>query len=39
MALEFTQALTEMNTRNLSRGKEQLAHKADDLTAVSELVV
>jgi hypothetical protein len=37
MALGLTQPLTEMNTRNLSRGKGQLAHKAD-VTAICESI-
>jgi hypothetical protein len=39
MALRLTQTLTEMNTRNLPRGKEQQAHKADNLTANCEPIV
>jgi hypothetical protein len=31
--------LTEMNTRNLSRGKGRPAHKADNLTAICEPIV
>jgi hypothetical protein len=38
MALGSTQPLTEMSTRNLPRGKERPARKAD-LTAICELVV
>jgi hypothetical protein len=37
MALGLTQPLTEMSTRNLPGGKEQLAHKTDNLTAICEL--
>jgi hypothetical protein len=36
MALESTQPLTEMSTRNLPGGKDQPAHKADNLTAICE---
>jgi hypothetical protein len=36
MALELTQPLTDMNTRNLTGGKEQAACKADNLTAIWE---
>jgi hypothetical protein len=36
MALGSTQPVTEMNIRNLPLGKEQPAHKADNLT--SELI-
>jgi hypothetical protein len=39
MALGSTQPLTEMSTRNLPVGKEELAHKADNLTAICELIV
>jgi hypothetical protein len=39
MALGLTQPLTEVSTRNLPGGKEQLAHKADSLTTVYELTV
>jgi hypothetical protein len=39
MALEYTRPLTEMSTRNLSGGKERPAHKADNLTAICELIV
>jgi hypothetical protein len=37
MALELSQPLTEMSTRNLARGKGQLASKAGNLTATCEL--
>jgi hypothetical protein len=37
MALGLTQSLTEMCSRNLSGGKGQLAHKADNFTTVSQL--
>jgi hypothetical protein len=33
-----TQLLTEMNTRNLPGGKWRPAHKADNLTAICELI-
>jgi hypothetical protein len=36
MALESTQPLTEMNTRNLPAGKGRLAREADNLTAICE---
>jgi hypothetical protein len=36
MALEPTQPLTEMSTRNLPGGKGRLALKADNLTAICE---
>jgi hypothetical protein len=39
MALESTQPLTEMSTRNLPGGKERPARKADNLTAISEPIV
>jgi hypothetical protein len=43
MALRSTQPLTEMSTRNILGiflgGKGQLAHKADNLTAIYELIV
>jgi hypothetical protein len=31
--------ITEISTRNLPGGKGQLMHKADDLTAICELIV
>jgi hypothetical protein len=34
MAMRSTQSLTEMSTSNLPGSKEQLAHKADSLTAI-----
>jgi hypothetical protein len=37
MALESTQPLIEMSTRNLPGGKGRPAYKADNLTAVSRL--
>jgi hypothetical protein len=39
MALGLTQPLTEMNTRNIPRGKGRPAHKADNLTAIGEPIV
>jgi hypothetical protein len=36
MALESTQPLTEMSTRNFHGGKERPAHKADNFTAMCE---
>jgi hypothetical protein len=36
MALESTDPLIEMSTRNLHGGKGQLAHKADNLTTIYE---
>jgi hypothetical protein len=39
MALESTQPLTEMSTRNLTEGKGQPARKADNLTAICEPIV
>jgi hypothetical protein len=39
MVLEFTQLLTEMSTRKLPGGKVWLALKADDVTAICELLV
>jgi hypothetical protein len=39
MALWLTQPLTEMIPRILPGGKGQLAHKADSLTAICELIV
>jgi hypothetical protein len=39
MALESTQSLTEMSTRNLSGGKGRPECKADNLTAICELIV
>jgi hypothetical protein len=37
MALESTQALTEMSTRNLPGGKVHPTHKPNNLTSVSRL--
>jgi hypothetical protein len=34
-----THALAEMSTRNLPGGKEQPAYKADNLTAICELII
>jgi hypothetical protein len=39
MALESTQPLTEMSTRNLSGGKRRRARKADNPTAICEPTV
>jgi hypothetical protein len=39
MALESTQPLTEMSTRNLPGGKGKPARKADNLTAICESIV
>jgi hypothetical protein len=39
MALEFTQLLTEMSTRNLPGHKAWTVHKADNLTAICEQTV
>jgi hypothetical protein len=39
MALESTQRLTEMSTRNVPGGKGRPARKADNLTAVCEPTV
>jgi hypothetical protein len=39
VALGSTQPLTEISTRNLPRGKGQPACKADNLTAICELIV
>jgi hypothetical protein len=39
MALESTQPLTEMNTRNLPEGKWRTAHKANNFTAICEPIV
>jgi hypothetical protein len=36
MALESTQPLTEMSTRNFLRVKKRPAHRADDLAAIFE---
>jgi hypothetical protein len=39
MALESTQPLTEMSTRNILGGKGRPAGKADNLAAIYELIV
>jgi hypothetical protein len=39
MALEPTQSLTRMSTRNLPGGKGLPAHKADNFTAICEPIV
>jgi hypothetical protein len=39
LALEFTQPLTEMSTRNLAGGKRRPANKVDNLTAICEPIV
>jgi hypothetical protein len=39
MALGSTQPVTEMSTRNLPGGNEWPVHKADNLTAICELIV
>jgi hypothetical protein len=39
MARGSTKPLTEMGTRNLPRGKEQPAHKADNLIGICEPIV
>jgi hypothetical protein len=39
VALELTQLLTEMSTRNLPEGKQWPARKADNLSAICELIV
>jgi hypothetical protein len=39
MALGSTQPLTEMSTRNLYGGKGRPARKADNLTAICELII
>jgi hypothetical protein len=39
MALESTQPLTEMSTRNLPGGKGRPARKGDNLTAICEPIV
>jgi hypothetical protein len=36
MALESTQPLSEMSTRNLPGGKKRPARRADNLTAIDE---
>jgi hypothetical protein len=39
MALESTQLLTQMSTRNLPGDKERPARKADNFTAICEPIV
>jgi hypothetical protein len=39
MVLGLTQLLTELSTRDLPGGKKQSARKADNLTAIYELIV
>jgi hypothetical protein len=39
LALRSTQPLTEMTTRNFPGGKGQPARKADNLSAIFELIV
>jgi hypothetical protein len=39
MALESTQPLTEMSTRNITGGKGRPARKADNFTAICEPIV
>jgi hypothetical protein len=39
MALRSTKPLIEMSTRNRPGGKGRLTRKADDLTAIYELIV
>jgi hypothetical protein len=39
MALESTQILTKMNTKNLSGGKRRPARNADNLTTICEPIV
>jgi hypothetical protein len=39
MALGWTQTLTEMSTRNIRGGKGLPARKANNLTAICELIV
>jgi hypothetical protein len=39
MALELTQLLTEMSTKNLPGGEGRPARKADSLTAICEPIV
>jgi hypothetical protein len=39
MAMVLTKPLTEMSTRNFPGGKRQQARKADNLTAICELIV
>jgi hypothetical protein len=39
MALGWTAPVTEMSTRKLPGGKAWLAHKADNPTAICELII
>jgi hypothetical protein len=39
MALESTQPLTEMSTRNIPGGEGLPAHKADNLNAICEPII
>jgi hypothetical protein len=39
MALEFTNPLTEVSTRNVPVGKGEPVHEANNLTAICEPVV
>jgi hypothetical protein len=39
IAMGSTEPLTEMSIMNLPRGKGQLAHTADNLTTICELIV
>jgi hypothetical protein len=39
MALESTQPLTEMSTKNLSESKGRSGREADNLTAICETIV
>jgi hypothetical protein len=39
MAVGSTQPLTEMSTRNLPGGKGRQVRKADNLTAICELII
>jgi hypothetical protein len=39
MALESTQPVTEMSTKNLPGGKRRPARKADNLTAICEPII
>jgi hypothetical protein len=39
MALGSTQPVTEMSTRNLPGGKGRPARKADNLTAINEVIL
>jgi hypothetical protein len=39
MVLESTQPLAKLSTKNLLGGKERPARKADNLTAIRELII